>query len=370
MRRLAGTLERPTGRNLLTDDLLNKDGALRDSADYLVRIQAPDGFCVPIDSKHSEIAAYQVESVLVLLQAHDLLGDAAYLEPAERLMAAIVERQAPDGSLPIKLLPDDYYERAKAEVMEYTLEPLEKDGQTYPGSTFSLEEFASFGLSDGLLAMAAAAYGRVVDDRFAEAGERALDHYGATFDPVRHKENHFVSFYGIAFALHAFARSQHARRDEMTEAITRLFTEGPTWWDYSPSKLAIVGGNLLAVHGDQFADSHVMPGLDKLMHSGLEVMPGGFGMATSDSQWGDYADIRGALPLAIIMQACDSVAGSTYTQTEIHDRMLDWMTANRRDAVAAGRPFYEVSYPDGRRFGSGTPASILLSWWATGRFGP
>ena len=38
------------------------------------------------------------------------------------------------------------------------------------------------------------------------------------------------------------------------------------------------------------------------------------------------------------------------------------------DAIADGRPFYEISYPDGRRFGSGTPSSILPVWWATGRF--
>ncbi len=77
--------------------LLNKNRALRDAADYLVRIQEPHGFCVPIDSKHSEIAAYQVESVLVLLQAHDILGNVAYLEPAGKLMNAIVEHQTPDG---------------------------------------------------------------------------------------------------------------------------------------------------------------------------------------------------------------------------------------------------------------------------------
>jgi len=354
----------------LSGVLLNKNRALRDAADYLVRIQEPHGFCVPIDSKHSEIAAYQVESVLVLLQAHDILGNVAYLEPAGKLMNAIVEHQTPDGTLPIKLLPDDYYERAKVEVMEYTLEPLEKDGRTYPGSTFSLDEFARFGLGDGLLAMAAAAYGRAVDDRYAEAGSRALDHYCAIWNPPHLRENHFVSFYGIAFALQGFLGSDHQRRDEMAAAITSLLTDGHVWWDYSPSKLAIIGVSLLLAHGDRFAASHITPGLDKLLDSGLEVMPGGFGMATSDSQWGDYADVRGTLPLAIIMQACDAVAGTSYTQTEIYDGMLNWMTENRRDAAAEGRPFYEVSYPDGRRFGSGTPASILLSWWATGRFGP
>ena len=62
------------------------------------------------------------------------------------------------------------------------------------------------------------------------------------------------------------------------------------------------------------------------------------------------------------------VAGTDYTSSEAHGRMLQWMADNRRDAVADERPFYEISYPDGRRFGSGTPASILLSWWATGRF--
>lgn len=354
----------------MNDALLNKDRVLRDAADYLVRIQAPDGFCVPIDSKHSEIAAYQVESALVLLQAHSVLGDSTYLEPAARLMDAIVGRQAPDGSLPIKLLPDDYYERAKVEVMEYTLEPLEKDGQTYPGSTFSLDEFASFGLSDGLLAMAAAAYERAVDDRYAASGSRALDHYCAIWDPQHLRDNHFTSFYGIAFALQGFLGSDHPRRDEMAAAITELLTHGPVWWDYSPSKLAIIGVSLLLAHGDQYAASHITPGLDKLLASGLEVMPGGFGMATSDSQWGNYADIRGALPLAIIMQACDAGAGTTYTETNVYARMLDWMAANRHDAAAQDRPFYEVSYPDGRRFGSGTPASILLSWWATGQFGP
>lgn len=349
-------------------NLLNPDRVLRDCADYLVSIQNPAGYCEPCDAKHEEIGAYQIESAITLLQAYDLLGDNPYLEAARRVMDFVVAKQEDNGSVPMDPLPQDYYERAKKDVLEYTFEPLEKDGQTYPGSTMAMSEYASYGLTDGLMSMAVSAYGRADNDRYAAAGKLALDHYCSIWDPPGLKENHFVSFYGIAFALQAFAQSNHERREEMVDAITGLLTDGPTWWDYSPSKLAIVGGSLLTVHGARFAASHIIPGVDKLLAAGLEVVPGGYGMATADANWGDYADIRGTLPLAIIMKVCDVVAGTDYTSGETYGRMLQWMADNRRDAVAEGRPFYEVSYPDGRRFGSGTPASILPVWWATGRF--
>ena len=348
--------------------ILDPDRVLRDCADYLVEIQAPAGYCEPHDGKHEEIGAYQVESAITLLQAYDILHDASYLDAARRLMNFVVEKQDDNGFVPMDPLPEQYYERAKKDVLEYTFEPLERDGQTYPGSTLAMSEYANFGLTDGLMSMAVSAYERADDDRYAAAGKLALDHYCSIWDPPRLKENHFVSFYGIAFALQAFARGTHARSDAMVDAITRLLTDGSCWWDYSPSKLAIVGGSLLTVHGAQFAKSHIIPGIDKLLAAGLEIMPGGFGMATDSGSWGDYADIRGTLPLAIIMKVCDAVAGTDYAGRDVHDRMLQWMVDNRRDAIADGRPFYEISYPDGRRFGSGTPSSILPVWWATGRF--
>ncbi len=341
---------------------------MKDCADYLLQIQTPAGYCEPADAKHEEVGPYQVESAIMLLQAHDVLGNTEYLEAGGRLMDFMVEVQDEKGLVPMDPLPGDYYERAKQNVFEYTFEPLEKDGKVYPGSNFSMSDFGGFGLPDGLMAMAASAYERADDDRYMVAGSRALDHYCSIWDPPRLKENHFVSFYGIAFALQAFAKGTHEQSAKMVEAITHLFTDGPCWWDYSPSKLAIVGGSLMTVHGAQFAESHVVPGIEKLLGAGLEIMPGGFGMATDSGSWGDYADIRGTLPLAIIMKVSDAVAGTDFTSRAVYDRMLQWMADNRRDATAAGRPFYEISYPDGRRFGSGTPASILLSWWATGRF--
>jgi hypothetical protein len=199
-----------------------------------------------------------------------------------------------------------------------------------------------------------------------------MDHYQTIWDPPYLKENSFVTFYSLSFALVGFHgwRDDYPAAAEMIEKITSLLTEGPVWWGYSPSKLAIVGVGLLTVHGSRYADSHIRPAIEKLLDAGLEVFPGGYGMAIPDGRlWGEYADIRGTVPLMIIMKAYDAVTGTkTFTSREEYGRMVGWLERNREAADGQGRPFYEVQKADGTWFGSGTPTCLLPVWWATGRF--
>ena len=351
---------------------LSTQTVLRTCADYLLEIQSPEGFFVSRDSKHQEIAIYQIESTWTLLEAYREFKDPNYLEAATRTLDRFTALQKPDGSIPHTPLPQDYYQHAQETVFEYTLAPLKRNGTTYPGSEMDPAEFARMGLTDGGLAIAARSYYVLSgEDRYREMAFQAMDHYLTIWDPDYLKGNHFITHYGLAFALVAF----HAWRDaypeamEMVQAITQLFTDGPVWWGYSPSKLAIIGTSLLTVHGARYADSHIRPALESLLKSGLEVFPGGYGMSTDSNQhWGSYADIRGTVPLMIIMKAYDRATTSeTFTSRPEYHRMLGWLSRNQEAAHNADRPFYEVQRADGSWFGSGTPV-FLTVWWAMGRF--
>jgi hypothetical protein len=249
---------------------------------------------------------------------------------------------------------------------------LERDGRTYPGSDVDDAVFPQMGVTDGGLALAARSFATGAgQDRYREMAFRALDHYRAIWDPPYLKENSFVTFYGLAFALVAFHAwtTVYSGAEEMVAEITRLLTDGPVWWGYSPSKLAIVGVSLLTVYGARYADSYIRPALEDLLQAGLEIFPGGYGMATEDGQqWGGYADIRGTVPLMIIMKGYDAATGTdTFTGREAYGRMLGWLERNRQAAQRADRPLYEVQKADGSWFGSGTPVYLAV-WWATGRF--
>jgi len=354
----------------------NLDSAqiLRACAEYLRGIQTPLGFFEPPDSKHQEIAIYQIESTWTLLEAYRRFGDRAFRDAAIRTLDRFADLQRPDGTVEHTPLPPAYYQAAREAAFEYTLGRLERDDRVYPGSQMNPDTFPQMGVTDGGLAMAARAYANVCgEDRYHDAGWRALDHYRSIWDPAYLKKNHFITFYGLSFALvafHAWRRTYPAAK-AMVEAITNLLTDGPVWWGYSPSKLAIVGVGLITVHGCRFADSHIRPALEALLESGLEVLPGGYGMATGQGdRWGDYADIRGTVPLMIIMKAYDAVTESrTFTKRVAYQRMLDWLSRNREAAERAGRPFYEVQLADGSWYGSGTPIYLTV-WWALGRFGP
>ena len=360
---------------------LSRQAILRSCAEYLVRIQSPEGFFVSPDSKHQEIAIYQIESTWSLLQAYEALGEPAYLQAAAAALDRFAALQRPDGTVPHAALPEDYYRRAQEIVYEYTLARLEREGRVYPGSEMDEMVFPQMGVTDGGLAIAARSFAILSgEDRYRAMAFRALDHYCAIWNPSYLKENSFVTFYGLAFALVGFHawRKEYPRAEEMVGELTRLLTEGPIWWGYSPSKLAIVGAGLLTVHGSRYADSHIRPALEALLEAGLEVFPGGYGMATEDGrQWGGYADIRGTVPLMIIMQGydagydagCDAVTGTkTFTSRDDYKRMLAWLERNRQAAEAMDRPFYEIQKADGTWFGSGTPVCLLPVWWATGRF--
>ena len=359
---------------MATPELLTSESILRSCADYLVRIQTEDGFFVPADSKHQEIAIYQIESTWSLLQAYAVFGEPAHLQAASRALDRFAALQRPDGTVPHTALPASYYERAPEIVFEYTLSRLERGGRVYPGSETDPSVFPQkMGVTDGGLALAARSFAVVSgEDRYWSMAFRALDHYRAIWDPAYLKGQSFVSFYGLAFALVGLLgwRGEWPAAEEMIDEITGLLSEGPVWWGYSPSKLAIVGVALLTVHGARYATSHIAPALEQLLAAGLEVFPGGYGMATQDGQqWGRYADIRGTVPLMIIMKAHDLVTGSeAFTVREEYARMQDWLLRNRQAAEAQGRPFYEVQRPDGSWFGSGTPVCLLPVWWATGRF--
>jgi len=54
---------------------LGREAILRSCADYLLHIQSPEGFFIPQDSNHQEIAIYQIESTWTLLQAYEALGN-------------------------------------------------------------------------------------------------------------------------------------------------------------------------------------------------------------------------------------------------------------------------------------------------------
>lgn len=352
---------------------LSRQAILRSCADYLLRIQSPEGFFVSPDSKHQEIAIYQIESTWTLLQAYETLGNTAYLQAAARALDRFAALQGPDGTVPHAPLPEAYYRRAQEVVFEYTLARLERDGRVYPGSEMDEGDFRQMGLTDGGLAIAARSFAIVSgEDRYRAMGFRALDHYCAVWNPLYLKKHSFVTFYGLAFALVGFHtwKEHYPGGKEMVREITHLLTEGPVWWGYSPSKLAIVGVSLLTVHGPRYADSHIRPALEALLEAGLEVFPGGYGMATEDGrQWGRYADIRGTVPLMIIMKGYDAVTGrETFTSREEYGRMVSWLERNRQAAEAMGRPFYEVQQADGTWFGSGTPVCLLPIWWVTGRF--
>ena len=276
--------------------------------------------------------------------------------------------------MPHAPLPASYYEQARETVFEYTLSRLERDGQAYPGSDMDPRAFSGMGVTDGGLAIAARAFALAGgEDRYQKMAWRAMDHYCTIWDPAFLKEHHFVTFYGLSFALVAFDawRDLYPRAGEMVDAITRLLTDGPVWWGYSPSKLAIVGVGLLTVHGRRYADTHIRPALEDLLQAGLEVTPGGYGMATGSGQkWGRYADVRGTVPLMIAMKAYDMATGShTFTKRPSYQRMLGWLDRNRLAAQAAGRPFFEIQREDGSWFGSGTPVYLTV-WWALTRFAP
>jgi len=353
---------------------LDSADVLRACAEYLRDIQTPAGFLEPPDSKHQEIAIYQIESTWTLLEAYRQFGDPAFRDAATLTLDRFAELQRPDGTVAHAPLPPAYYRAARETAFEYTLGRLERDKKVYPGSEMSSETFPRMGVTDGGLAMAARAYATVCgEDLYRQMAWRALDHYREIWDPVHLKENHFITFYGLSFALVAF----HAWREEypaagaMVKAITDLLTDGPVWWGYSPSKLAIVGVGLITVHGSRFADSHIRPALEALLESGLEVFAGGYGMATGQGhRWGDYADIRGTVPLMVIMKAYDAVTDSnTFTDRPAYRRMLGWLSRNREAAEESGRPFYEIQRADGSWYGSGTPIYLAV-WWALGRFAP
>jgi hypothetical protein len=353
---------------------LTSEAILRSCADYLLSIQRSSGFFVPSDSKHQEIAIYQIESTWTLLEAYRAFGQTPYLEAAARTLDRFSALQRSDGTVPHAPLPASYYQQAREAVFEYTLSRLERDGQAYPGSDIDPRTFARMGVTDGGLAMAARAFALAAgEDRYRQMARRAMDHYCAIWNPAHLKEHHFVTFYGLSFALVAFDawRGIYPRAGEMVDAITQLLTEGPVWWGYSPSKLAIVGVGLLTVHGRRYADSHLRPALEELLQTGLEVTPGGYGMATgSGQQWGRYADIRGTVPLMIAMKAYDTATDShIFTERASYQRMLGWLERNQAAAQAAGRPFFEIQREDGHWFGSGTPV-YLAAWWALGRFAP
>lgn len=353
---------------------LSSKAILQSCADYLLSIQSPDGFFEPADSKHQEIAIYQIESTWMLLEAYHAFGRTPYLEAAALTLDRFAALQRPDGTVPHAPLPAIYYDCARETVFEYTLSRLERDGQAYPGSDVDPDIFTGMGVTDGGLAMAARAFALIEgEDRYRPMAWRAMDHYCAIWEPAYLKEQHFVTFYGLSFALVAFDawRNLYPRAGEMVDEITHLLTDGPVWWGYSPSKLAIVGIGLLTVHGSRYADTHVRPALEALLEAGLEVTPGGYGMTTgSGQQWGRYADIRGTVPLMIAMKAYDVVTGSqTFTSRPSYERMKGWLERNRVAAQAAGRPFFEIQREDGSWFGSGTPV-YLTTWWALGRFAP
>jgi len=353
--------------------LLSREDILQTCAEYLVRIQTREGFFESPDSKHQEIAIYQIESTWSLLQAYEAFGEPSYLRGAGAALDRFASLQAPNGTVPHAPLPTAYYRRARDVVFEYTLTRLEREGRVYPGSEMDETVFPQMGVTDGGLAIAARSYALLSgDDRFRSTAFQAMDHYRSIWDPPYLKDNSFVTFYGLAFALVGFHgwRNDYPAAREMSEAITHLLTTGPVWWGYSPSKLAIVGVGLLTAHGSLYAESHIRPALEGLLEAGLEVFPGGYGMATQDGrQWGGYADIRGTVPLMIIMKAYDAVTGTeTFTSREEYSRMRGWLERNREAAQARGRPFYEVQRSDGTWFGSGTPVCLLPIWWATGRF--
>jgi hypothetical protein len=353
---------------------LGSETILKSCADYLLSIQTQAGFFEPADSKHQEISIYQIESTWTLLEAYQAFGRASYLEAAALTLDRFATLQRVDGSVPHSALPASYYERAQRTVFEYTLSRLERNGQIYPGSGVDPETLTQMGVTDGGLAMAARAFALTGgEDRYRSMAWRAMDHYCAIWEPETLKEQHFVTFYGLSFALVAFDawRDLYPRAGEMVDAITHLLTDGTVWWGYSPSKLAIVGVGLLTVHGDRYVDTHIRPALETLLEAGLEVAPGGYGMATGSGQpWGHYADIRGTVPLMIAMKAHDTVTGSqTFTNRPSYQRMLGWLERNRAAAQAAGRPFFEIQREDGSWFGSGTPI-YLTTWWALGRFAP
>jgi hypothetical protein len=353
---------------------LSQQAILRDCARYLAQIQEPEGFFCPPDSKHQEIAIYQIEATWSLLQTYQILGDPGSLHAATAALDFYAELQHPDGTVPHAPLPATYYRNAKDVVFEFTLAPLERDGRLYPGSEMDPDIFPHrMGVTDGGLAIAARSYAFLTgEDRYRATALLALDHYRDIWDPDYLKANSFVSFYGLSFALVGFKawEDHHPAAVDMVLQISRLLTEMPVWWAYSPSKLAIVGVGLLTVHGPLYADSHIRPALEDLLQAGLEVLPGGYGMATQDGeQWGQYADIRGTMPLMIIMKAFDEVTGTdTFTSRPEYGRMLGWLQRNRRAARVEGRPFYEIQRSDGSWFGSGTPVCLLPVWWSTGRF--
>lgn len=345
---------------------------LRSYADYLLGIQSAEGFFVPVDSKHQEIAIYQIEASWSLLEAYQAFKDPIYLEGAKRILDRFVTLQQPDGSVSHTPLPQEYYRRAQETVFEYTLAPLKRNGTTYPGSDMDSSTFPQMGLTDGGLAMAARSFSVVSgDDRYQKMAFRAMDHYRTIWDPVYLKENHFITHYSLGFALIAFHTwgDLYPGAGDMVEAITQLLTDGPIWWGYAPSKLAFIGISLLTVHGDRYAESHIRPALESYLESAVEVFPGGYGMATGSGQpWGSYAEIRGTLPLMILMKAHDAVTGSeVFTSSPAYQRMIGWLSRNQEAARRNGRPFYEVQREDGSWFGSGTPL-FLTVWWALGRF--